>query len=188
MSNGVIRIVEDMPTNGILASKVATLTEVWDRDSNEWYLYYTLGADLSAKLDRYAQAGHTLADPEPTAYFINHTPMYRRKIVKRDKGPSPDQALADADGENEFPRLAPNSPVCYCRPSDGQVWLVYARGEHMRTAVDELWKMGKALGRLELQCTDEEGQPLLYQGVRIYRRLIVAKEQGVNPADFQRAE
>lgn len=183
----VIRIVQDMPSGGAIAARMAALTEVWDKDSGEWYLYYTVGSDLSDHLTRYTQSGWTLSDPEITGLYSVGLPIHRRKIVKPHLGPNHDQALADADGENDFPRLAVNEPVCYVRPADGQVWLVYARGPHMRQAIDELWKAGKALHRLELMCTDEEGAPIFYQGVRIYRRLIVAKDKGMNPTAFERA-
>ncbi len=177
----VIRAVESNDNN-VVASKVAALQEVRDNETGEWWLYYTLGADLSAKLDGYTARGFTLSDPEITGLYSIGYPIHRRKIVKVGEGPSYDQAIADADGENEFPRLEANKPVCYSRQVDGQTWLVYSKGDHLRTALDELWKAGKAVSRIEVLCTGEAGDPLIYNGKRVYRRLIVPKERGLNPA------
>jgi len=181
--SSAVRIV-DSKDNNVIAARLAAIQEC--TVDGEWYLYYTVGADLGPHLDKYEQAGFTLLDPELTGLYSIGLPIHRRKLVRRDKGPSAEQALADADGENEFPRLEANKPVCYSRQVDGLTWLVYSHGPHMRAALDELWKAGKAVSRIEVLCTeqDEKGNtyPLLYQGKRCYRRLIVPKEKGLNPA------
>lgn len=180
--SSAIRVV-DSTDNNVIACRVAAIQEV--TVDGQWYVYYTVGADLGPHLDKYAQAGWTVHDPEMTGLYSVGLPIHRRKIVKRDKGPSPEQALADADGENDFPRLEANKPVCYSRQVDGRTWLVYSHGPHMRAALDELWKAGKAVSHIEILCTeeDEKGRqyPLLYQGKRCYRRLIVPKDKGLNP-------
>lgn len=184
----VIRTI-DSTDNDFIACKVAALQEVRDNVTGEWWLWYTMGADLAPKLDAYTKRGFTLSDPELTGLYSVGMPIHKRKIVRIGEGPSYDQALADADGENEFPRLAADLPVCYSRQVDGQTWLVYCKGPHLRTALDELWKAGKALSRLEVICTDQDENgrqyPLLYKGQRCYRRLILSKDNpnALNPAD-----
>lgn len=161
--------------DGQAAVKMAALQEVSDAEGRLW-LYYTMGADLGPKIDLYANQGWTLGDPEITGLYSVGFPIHRREVLNRDKGPSPDQALADADGENDFPRFMADAPVCYTRQADGQNWLVYSKGPHMRQALDELWRKGKAVTKAEIQCKDEEGAPLLYQGKRCYRRLVVKSD------------
>jgi hypothetical protein len=169
--------------DGNASSKLASLQEVTNPDGTFW-LYYTLGADLAARLLDYAEKGWTLGDPELTGLYSFGLPYHRRQIVKRDKGPSPEQALADSDGENEFPRFMANAPVSYVRRSDGQEWLVYQRGSHMRQALDELWRTGRAVTNVEYPCVgysidDKDNAsptPLVYNGKRVYRRLIVKND------------
>lgn len=181
---GIVREVSSV--DGQAAVKVAALQEVRDAEGRYW-LYYTLGADLAAKIDLYTQHGYTVSDPETTGLYQVGFPIHRREIVKKDKGPNQEQATADADGENDFPRFMANAPVCYTRRADGQEWLVYSRGSHMRQAIDELWSMGKAVVRLEVPCTDENGAPLLYNGKRTYRRLVVPSDHkhAMNPTDIR---
>lgn len=171
---GVLR--EVTAVDGQAAIKVAALAELTDAEGKSW-LYYTMGADLAAKIDLYTQHGFTVGDPEtvPGLYQAGF-PVHRRPIVKKGLGPNQEQATADADGENEFPRFMANAPVCYTRTADGQEWLVYSRGDHMRQAVDELWQKGKAVVRLEVLCSDENGAPLLYNGKRCYKRLVVKSD------------
>jgi len=161
--------------DGHAAIKMAALQEVTDADGKSW-LYYTVGADLAAKIDLYTQHGFTVGDPEITGLYQTGFPVHRRPIVKKGLGPDQEQATADADGENDFPRFMANAPVCYTRRADGQEWLVYSRGEHMRQALAELWRMGKAVVRLEVPCLDENNAPLLYNGKRCYRRLVVKND------------
>jgi hypothetical protein len=171
---GILREVEAI--DGHAAIKVAALYEVTQADGTSW-LYYTVGADLAAKIDLYTQHGYTVGDPETVlGMYQSGFPVHRRPIVKKGLGPNQEQATADADGENEFPRFMANAPVCYTRKADGQEWLVYSRGEHMRQAIDELWRLGKAVVRLEVPCTDENGAPILFQGKRCYRRLVVPSD------------
>jgi hypothetical protein len=173
----VMSIVREVSSiDGQAAVKMAALQEVTDPKDGKLWLYYTVGADLGPKLDLYQQKGWTLGDPQITGLYAVGFPIHRREVVIRDKGPSADQALADADGENEFPRFMADAPVCYTRQADGQEWLVYSRGPHMKEALDELWRKGKAIVRLEVPCTDENGAPLLFKGKRCYRRLVVKSD------------
>lgn len=161
--------------DGHASVKMAALQEVTHADGTFW-LYYTVGADLSAKLTDYADKGWTLRDPEITGLYSVGYPIHRRQVVRKDNGPNFDQALADADGENEFPRFLANAPVCYTRQADGQEWLVYTRGSHMRQALDELWRLGKAVTAFEIPCKDEDNAPLRYNGKPCFRRLVVKSD------------
>lgn len=187
MSNAIREVGET--ANGEIAYNVAALQEVTDPATGEWYLYYSVGADLAAKIDKYQKAGFSLSDPEPTGFYTLGIPIHRRKIVPIGKGPNPEQLLADSDGENSFPRLEANKPVCYSRQVDGQTWLVYCKGQHLRAALDKLWNAGKAVSRLEVLCTEQDDNgkqyPLLYKGHRCYRRLILNKDNpnALNPKD-----
>ena len=181
---GIVREVSAI--DGHAAIKMAALQEVTDAEGKSW-LYYTVGADLAAKIDLYTQHGYTVGDPEVTGLYQTGFPVNRRPIVKKGLGPDQEQATADADGENDFPRFMANAPVCYTRKADGQEWLVYSRGPHMRQAIDELWRLNKAVVRLEVPCTDETGAPLLYNGKRCYRRLVVPNDHkyAMKPDDIR---
>lgn len=172
---------------GVAAYRAAVAQEVFDAETKSWWLWYTMGADLAPKIDDLNSRNLTLSDPVVTGLYAIGVPIHRREIVSRDKGPDQAQALADADGENDYPRFMANQPVCYTRQADGQEWLVYARGPHMRDALAALWKANKAIIKVEVPCTDEDGAPLLFKGKKVYRRLIVAKDHpaAVNPAEVK---
>lgn len=167
--------------DGNIIYKVAAVRETWEEDQGrqKHYVYYTVGADLGPYVDKFEKQGKVLGDPEPTALYSVGIPMHRREVVKRDKGPNAGQSLADVDGENEFPRLMASAPVSYTREVDGQSWLVYCRGEHLREVLAALWARGQAIHRVEVMC---EG--LVYRGGQVYKRLLVPSSHphAVNPA------
>lgn len=167
--------------DGQAAYRAAFLQEVYDEKTRSWWLWYSVGADLAPKIDYYTSKGWTVSDPEITGLYAYGYPINRRQIVEKGKGPDQAQAVADADGENAFPRFMANSPVCYTRQANGQDWLVYSRGPHMKQALEELWKLNKCISKVEIQCRDfdEDGKdcgPLMYQGKIVYKRLVLRSD------------
>jgi hypothetical protein len=166
--------------DGQTSYRAAFLQEVYDEATSSWWLWYTMGADLAPKIDAYTSGGYTLSDPTITGLYQFGMPIHKRQIVPQNKGPNQEQAIADADGENAYPRFMANQPVCYTRHNNGQEWLVYSPGPHMRQALQELWKLDKCVSRIEILCrnVDDDGrecEPLVYNGKRVYKRLVLHK-------------